>query len=103
MVNPLLLWDEVKQRKISSSDNRIEDVLEFPKRIIIDGERYKKLLIETAKCDEGYFSGLYNENEENWEHLKSNLPRNEGICDVHADALTFLRGEYVKQHKNDSE
>ena len=103
MINPLIIWDEVIQRNISISENKIEDVLEFPEKIIIGGKRCKKLRIETAKCYEGYLSRFYNENEGNWEYLKSNQPNDEGICNVHADALNFLKGEYVKQHRDSSE
>ena len=99
MVNPLLIWEEVKQKNISASDDKLEDVLEFPERIIVDRISYDKIKVCTTKEQNGYLNRLYYSS-----HCIriSKLGIGE-ICGVHADALNFLRGEYVKQHRNGAE
>lgn len=96
MVNLLLIWDEVKQKNIFSDDDKLEDILEFPKRIVIDRISYGKIKVCTIKEQNGYVNRLYDSS-----HCirKGKLGIGE-ICGVHADALNLLRGEYVRQQRN---
>ncbi len=102
MINySLLVWNKVKQQNISWSDDKLETILEFPNGVVIEGKSYEKLKIETIKDEDKYLSRFYNPNGIGWKQIKERGARRDNMCEVHADALTGLRGLYVRQHLKD--
>ena len=105
MANLMALWDEVWQEKTIGNDKNLETVVEFKRGFNLDDVKYKKLKVVTLKDEHGgkVSSEVYFLDKKDWKYLINRTNGRIGkVYEIHADALTGLRGEYVKQQLNNN-
>ncbi|MFA4953206.1 MAG: hypothetical protein WC584_03215 [Candidatus Pacearchaeota archaeon] len=96
MINLIALWDEVSQKAGNYNDNNHKTYLRFPKKITLSGTIFDEIEIETKRDCRGCINRIFYGDKV----VREDQPRKGAVWDIHADILNYLRGEYVKQHKN---
>lgn len=98
------LWDEVRQGESDYSQDRVETPLKFPKGVRLRGKSYNELKVLTtlvsSKDNLSEFSSeIYDGSSE---RLACRKRKGNEMFEVHRDLLNGIRGNYVREHINDS-
>lgn len=97
-MNQLSLWDEVEQRAGHYDNNNHKTDLKFPRKITISEIACDEIRIETIRGNEEYVNRFFYRGQV----IREDKNKEIEVWDAHDDALNFLRGEYVRQHRNGS-